>query len=384
MVLEVSVYFLVYVITTFMALLYQRTLKKVTIIGLSKESKLIRPVFYCLVGCLFILPIIAMSGLRYGIGADYFSYENIYNTLHFASFKEYWVNHSRDVGAYYVEPAYYVLNRVIPSYRLLLWTVAILEFALFFLVVKDYSAVLNIPFALFIFLAIQFIYSLNVMRFTIAVCLILLGYNFLSRDKTLKFVICVLTASLFHISALFCLAMFFLKRCKHKGINNFRNIVFFTFILLFPIVNRSLLHFVEIYLPIFGRYFTKGAYAASETISPGWKWLLHIIPVMLPLILFCRKEILAADETKTLFRICIMEIPFRTLAFYNRWYTRFTRYAQIGLVVFIPLVLAKIGNKQKRIALYIYYILWYTFYFAYYAIVNDEGCALPYEWIFSH
>lgn len=112
-----------------MVSLYQGIVRRVHITGVPKNSKLIRPALYSFAGCLFI---IAMSGLRYGVGADYISYERIYNTLHSVSFGEYWVRHTQNIGAFYVEPAYYILNRILPSYRLLLWGMAFLTSLMFF------------------------------------------------------------------------------------------------------------------------------------------------------------------------------------------------------------------------------------------------------------
>ena len=119
------------------------------------------------------------------------------------------------------------------------------------------------------------------------------------------------------------------------------------------------------------------------TMTISWTWVLHVIPVLLPLIILCGKEIFDAENTDILFRICVMEVPLRMLGLFNTWYTRFARYSQIALIIFVPLVLSKIQNKQKKAMLYLYYIAWFVFYFAYYAIVNDQGDSLPYVWIFS-
>ena len=311
-----------------------------------------------------------------------FSYEKIYNTVHQANLGEYWTLHRRDIGFFYIEPAYYALNRIFSSYRALLWGMGILYFSLFLLAVKDYSRRIAIPYALFIFLSTQFIYSLNATRFAVALCFLLLGYNALTKDKTRKFVVCVLAGALFHKSALFCLALIFLKKYRYKQVNSVRNIALFVLIVLFPLASRYLLLIAE-KLPVFERYFSTIRYSASGTMDGGWKWLLHVVPVFLPLLFLCKKEIFGQEDTKIYFRICIMEVPFRMLGLLNTWYTRTARFAQIAQVIFIPLVISKVTDKRKRGLLYLYYIAWYVFYFAYYAIVNDQGDSLPYVWILS-
>lgn len=379
-IIEAFVYIVVFVIAVFMASLYQRMFNRVQIIGVPKGFKFIRTASYCVVGCLFVLPVIAMCGLRYGIGFDYFAYEQTFNMLHLMSFKDYWIKYTHNIVR--IEPAYYVLNRLMPSYRILLWCLAILMFTLIFLAVKDYSDKLSIPFALYIFLSTQFIYSLNGIRFVIAACFLLLGYKSVSQNQTLKFVIFVFAASLFHTSALFCLSIVFLKKFKHRRIDSIRNVGFYVFILLFPIICRYLLRIAGT-LPVFEKYFSVSEYLPNEAMSSSWKWLLRIFAVLLPLILFCRKEIAAQEETKTFLKICILEIPFGVLGMYNVWYGRFGRNAKIAQVIFVPLILNKITNKHKKIIMYIYYIIWYTFDCIYYAVVNDAGTSLPYVWIFS-
>jgi len=380
MILDVSVYLIVFAVSAIMASVYQKMYNNIRTKGSSIEGNQLGSVSYCVIGCIFLFPLIAMHGLRYGIGTDYYSYEMIYNTMHITKFSDYLVKHINNEGIFYVEPAYYLLNRLFSGYRLLLWGIGIVIFVLFCLAVKDYSKRLSYAFALFIFLATQFIYSMNGVRFAIALGFMLLAYNALVQDKIVKFILLVLVSSLFHRSALFCLIIMFLKLYKNKAVNSIRNIALFVMILLFPMVSQYLFEIAGS-LSIFSRYFT--SYLASENIRSGWMWLLHIIPVFLPMIIFCREEIFGENDTTTLFRICIMEIPFRMLGLYNTWYTRFARYSEIAQVILIPLILAKITNKSKKTALYIYYIAWFIFYFAYYAIVNDSEASLPYVWIYS-
>lgn len=382
MIFNVFVYLAVFAISALMFSIFQKTYGSIRIRGYSSESKYVGGILYCMLGCVFLLPVIAMFGLRYGIGTDYFSYEIIYNTLHGANLVQYWEGLTLGKPYFYVEPGYYILNRVFPNYRYLLWGIGILIFVLFCLSVKSLTNKIKFGFALFIFLCIQYIFSLNVMRYSIALGFILLAYEALTEEKNVKFFILVLLAALFHRTSLCCIAMFFLKDYKNKGVNRLRNILLFGFILLFPFIINYLFRFAGS-LSIFQRYFSTTQYYKAETINVGWKWLLHIAPVILPLALFCRKEVFGDKDTAVFFRICMVEIPFRMLGLYNTWYTRLARYSQIIQVIFIPLVIGKIENRQKRRLLYLYYIVWYVFYFTYYAIVNDQCDSLPYVWIFS-
>ena len=382
MILDVLVYLAVFIVSLIMAAIFQKIYTTAKTGYLSAGAVKLNTFIYCVNGCLTVFPVIAMFGLRFGIGTDYFNYEQIYNEVHGASICDYWRLHNQNFSNFYIEPGYYALNKIFPSYRSLLWGIGILLFTLLLIAIKDYSKQINLAFALFIYLSTQYIYALNGMRFAIAVVLILIGYKFLIQNKTKQFVLMVLLASLFHKTALFCLAMVFLKRYRYKRVDGIRNIVLMAMILSFPFLSKFLLEIFS-HIPLFERYFATLQYSASTTMGISWMWALHVIPVLLPLIILCGKEIFDAENTDILFRICVMEVPLRMLGLFNTWYTRFSRYSQIALVIFIPLVLSKIQNKQKKAMLYLYYIAWFVFYFAYYAIVNDQGDSLPYVWIFS-
>ena len=382
MLFDLIPYLAIFALSSLMIAVFQKECTRVRIRGISENNKIVRCTLYCIVGLIFALPIIAMYSLRYGIGTDYFNYERIYNNIHNASFHEYWLFHNSGVSSFYVEPGYYLLNKVFPDFRLLLWGIGILIFTLLLIAIKDYVNKISFSLAFFVYLSTQFIYSLNGIRFAIAVCFILLSYVLLIHDSTKSFIVMVLLATLFHQTALFCLAMLFLKQYKYKEANSVRNFSLFLLIALFPILADYLLGIAS-NISVFERYFTTLQYEASSEMSGSWMWVLHVIPVVFPLLIFCRKEIFRSEDTSSLFRICITEIPLRMLGLYNTWYTRLVRYAQIAQVIFIPLVLANINSKKKKVLLYIYYIAWYIFYFGYYAIVNDQGDSLPYVWIFS-
>ncbi len=382
MIFELSTYLIMFVISSIMALVLQKTYHNVRLNGIKCVDKSLDIIFYCITACIFMLPIIAMSGLRYGIGSDYFNYLRFYNVLHGADIREYLIGHINDIDEFYVEPAYYVLNKITPSYRVLLWVLGILQFSIVFIALKSYLNEFCYPFALYIYLCTQYIYSLNGFRFAIALCIILIGYVNLSRNRTKKYIFLLLIAAIFHKTSLICLGMYFLKQFKHKKLNCFKNIAMYVFIITFPLISELIIRMGGM-IPVFERYYSHSVYAISESMSLGWLWILHIVPVVLPLLLLCREDIFHTEDTSILFRICIMEIPFRVLGFYNNNFTRMVRFSQIVQVILIPLVITRQKSRQKRVLLYAYYIAWYTFYFGYYAIVNDAGASLPYVWIYS-
>ena len=386
MIIDVCVYLVVFTFSAILIAFYQRIY---TIVRIKRRknncynSKKISTVPYVILGCVFLFPLIAMYGLRYGIGKDYYSYETIYYLFHNASLGEYWIMHKNNIGWYYVEPLYYVLNRIAPSYRILLWIIGILIFALICLALKEYANEISFPLALMVFWSTQFIYSLNGVRFVVALCFVFNAYIALSNDNIARFLVLIVIATFFHKSVILCAAMFFLKEFRNKRVNTIRNCMLIVLVFVFPIIANYLLDIISL-IPIFSRYFSSETYAIASETKSGVMWLFHFLPVILPLVLFCRKEIMCSDNTKLFLRIAVLEIPFRSLGLFNRWFARYSRCAQIIQVILVPMVLARIEDKRKKMLLTIYYIAWYIFYFAYYAIAGDQGESLPYVWVFSN
>lgn len=382
MVLELLEYLLVFAVSALFIGIYQRIYNNTRfVLHYSKGKKVLNSSVWFFWGGLSMLPLVAMFGLRYGIGTDYFSYEYIYEFIHAVSISDYIVKHFANIGEYRIELGYYILNYLSPSYRLLLWSIGILIFGLLLLAINDYPKEISFAFALFIYLSTQYIYSMNGMRFAVAVCFVLAAYNALICEKNRQFVLLILFAALFHKTAICCLMMLFLKQYKDKRINRARNWFLCIAIFFFPIISKISLDILRI-IPIFERYFSAPMYVASETMDLRWTWILHVFFVIVPLLIVARKEIFVAENTSILFRIYMMEIPFRMLGLYNIWYIRLARYAQIALVLLLPLVIARVNNRHNKIILYVYYIVWFVFDFSYYAIVNDEGDSLPYVSIF--
>lgn len=377
-------YILLFLVCSLLLYNYQKSNKKVLAFKIGSIKTIsTRNVAFVIKCLLCMTPIIIIYGLREGVGTDYYNYERIYNTVHNVPFNAYFGLHLINRGDYYIEVGYYLLNRLASSYHVLLTLAIILMFLVLFLTLKDFKDRINISLAVLIYLSTQFIYAMNSVRFAIALCFVFLSYRYILKEDFIRFTIFVFIAACFHKTALFCIALYFVQEFNQSYINKIRNTLMMIAILLFPFLSQYLFDTFK-QLSVFRRYFSASVYAANESMDIGFGWLLHILPIIVPLIIFAWRYILEDSESRTLFRIFIMNIPFRMLGLYNTWYTRFARYSQVVEVIFIPLVVNRIENKKIKRFLTIYYVIWYIFYFGYYAIVNDAGDSLSYAWILSN
>ncbi len=329
-----------------------------------------------------LLPIIFLTGLRYGIGTDYFSYKSIYNSLHEVSFSKYLENHFDGVGEYYVEIGWYILNRFFSfNFPSLLFIVQIIIFSFLYKGLAFFKGNVSVPLAIMIYCFTQLVYSWNGMRFAIAVVIVFSGFKYIVHRSFIKWVAIVLLAMTFHKTSIVCLPFYFMAEFNSKKFNKARNFLLFLFVVFFPVLINSILDIVAL-IPFFSRYFAAAAYIIGDFhFSP--MFLFHIVPVILPILVVRGKFIKQDSVAKVLFRIYLLEIPFREIGMVNTWFTRFARFPQMVEIVLIPYVLYSLSKGQKKLFMQIYYFYWYVFYFLYYAIINDRGDSYPYQSILN-
>lgn len=322
------------------------------------------------------LPIILITTLRYGIGQDYFSYEDVYNSIHNVDFFTYLRLHLQGTGDFYVEPAYYFLNIISPNYIILQLLIFIL------LCINICRTEKLLPkkswFVVYIFNCCNFVYSLNATRYVLALSFLMVAIAYLLRDNKKSFLINVLIAALFHKTLLLALVFLFLKGGDKAQTNKKINAIVVAASLFATVSIPLLLHYAS-RISIFERYFNREVYQSSESINLSFMWLMHILPVAVTL-LFVPRDRFATDKIfVTITRIYLLEIPFRFIAFYNVWYGRLARIPQVIEVFLVPYILGLNTGKNKKI-LEVYYIVWYAFYFFYYYFMDG---AADYRWIFG-
>ena len=150
--------------------------------------------------------LVAMATLRYSIGFDYFSYQEIFEKIAAAS----WAELPAAFGEF---PGYALINKIVAmlggSYRVLLLVCNLFMTWAVFHVIRKYS---SMPWmGVFLYITLQFFaHSMNLLRQSIAATVLLLGYGFLRDRKPLPYLAVVLAAASIHYSALVMLPVYFL------------------------------------------------------------------------------------------------------------------------------------------------------------------------------
>lgn len=142
----------------------------------------------------------------------------------------------------YPEPLYGYLNYILyncgVSFHNFQYLLSVTILLLFILSIKKYSSRIN--FSLFLLYALFFVfYAMNITRQILAVLIVLYGYTLLHEAKKMKFVFCVLVASLFHYTAIISLVVLFVRKINFCNKTLFYGGIFLT-LLVGMLLNESI------------------------------------------------------------------------------------------------------------------------------------------------
>ena len=189
---------------------------------------------YIAFGLLCSLPIILVYTLRYGVGYDYAAYEKYYNIIKNMPIFEYYRRHIDGIGIYYVEIGYYLLNKIAINFIVLKFIV--ISFINIFLMMAAIRSRLHCGLVVFIFFCLNLAATMNIVRFSMALSLLLYGYIYLFTNKASKYLLCTLLAALVHKSMLSVYHLLLLKEFKSHKFSVMRDVVLLVAVLGWPVI----------------------------------------------------------------------------------------------------------------------------------------------------
>lgn len=184
------IYYIIILILTLFSVYLQFNPKKSEIRALS------------IVSFLFIL---ALGGLRYRVGADWYSYENLFNAVRKLS----------DVFSAREEKLFmlflYGCKKIANSYSFFVFFLFAISFYLKFKTITKYSPDIFISLIIY-FYTLLLIYDLNGIRQGMAMAIVLASLSPILDKKLLQFISLIIIATFFHTSAILFLPFYWLSR----------------------------------------------------------------------------------------------------------------------------------------------------------------------------
>lgn len=293
------------------------------------KSKLVKKIGYIISFFIVFLP----HGLRYGIGTDYF-----YTYVPYFKFIS-------KGERYFTEPLFNFLNIAISKltgdYKVLFFVSSLIFFYLMFVSLKEASPNITSS-VILLFLCQVYFYSMNMIRQSIAISIVLFAFLVIDNRKKLKKIITVILASLFHSSAIFLLPFLYLSRKQYT--NKFKIIA----VTVCVIINNFFSRFI---FGLISKYTNYGWYLNSKYSGLDVSLTLLIINLIL-FLLGLKYSKYENENNKFLicnnmnfFGFCLLNLTGIPLV------TRLVRYFTIFQIVLIPYYFTLEKNKEKSIIL---------------------------------
>lgn len=149
---------------------------------------------------------IILASFRFQIGLDYFPYETSFQLIKCGDYGIFNLD---------VEPLFWLLNKIAPSFRFVLIITAVIGIGL-----KGRYYIRNVSFStlavLMYFASCFMFYDMGIMRQGLSMGIAMLGLRYIELRDVKKFLVTIVIASLFHITALLIIPLYFLGK---KNIN---------------------------------------------------------------------------------------------------------------------------------------------------------------------
>lgn len=310
-----------------------------------------------------MLPLIIISGIRYGVGQDYFyTYVPIFNKVVSGEIENVW----GEIG-------YTYLNKFVALFTSdYAWIFVLTSIIFIYFVFKAiYKESDNIPFSIFLLVTMGYYFCfMNGIRQMLAASILMYSIPFVKQRNFKKFIICIIFATLFHTSSLLFVPVYFLT--SEKISNGFMLISTIIIFATSNLIASLLLKIVSL---------TKYAwYLNSEYIAERSGFIMILINVMILIFaLFFNKN------KKNDIYIKIQWIAVLTMTFIGKIPAAHRLLFIFGMpgIILIPNVIASRDNRKERFILSFIIVILYLLYFIYTIGIKNSNSVLPYKTIFE-
>jgi hypothetical protein len=201
----------------------------------------------------------------------------------------------------------------------------------------------NVVFSLYLFVTLYlYFFSFNGIRQAIAISIVVSGFHLIRERSLFKYLIIVLIASLFHVTAVLMLSIYIVYgiRLNKRNISILLLFFFFTYFLLKPIINTIL------------KNITSLSYLADKQLFEGSGLLFPLISLsVLTLLLFVRFTEGSNKYFDYLILMVIFSFLLSIISMEVSLILRLNYYLMIFYIIAIPYALRLIKDKKLRIIL---------------------------------
>ena len=311
-----------------------------------------------------VLFLILFSGLRYGVGVDFYSYyEHFQDILHNNSI-------SIEPGIVLISKVAYFLNLNIQAVFFILSAITIFFFMKY---IEFFTKNYLISWIIFISYGTYFLGSLNLVKQYVAISIFAFSIKYIYMKKPFKYIFFITIASLFHYSAIILFPMYFLNiRFKFK------------YYIIVVMIFYLIIHYLTFFI-MMTKY--------SIYLNPSWAHTMNNNRNMMMVYLFIFLNILmllfSYKITKKInYAYIFINMSFISLLLMfaailidylpNMFFFRINDYFMIAYII-IPTLFLYDSNKNIRIIMNLVIIIFmYTYFFITLYFKGEEYHLIPY------
>lgn len=325
---------------------------------------------------IFSLFMVFFAGLRYNVGIDYVSYERLNQLINSGVYGDF----------SNTERGYYILNVIFSNYNYMLLFIAVTTISLKLLIIKKIARN-NIIFCLFLYFSLFFVrYDMGLVTQGISMAFILLSYFYILNQNKYKFMIAVVAASFFHVSALIFLPLYWLAQ-KKISLKFMIITIGISFFLAFSLLSSYFFNYIALIIPRYSIYLNP-EFSLDLSIN-----MFRRIAFLLAFAMFIKKYYKENINYNIILNIyfygAVLFYVFKPVAIVSDRGSAFFLMAEIFLWLFL---INHFKGKLIKIVLLLFIILPYTLY-NFYGTVNMSDSVknavwfnkpyIPYQSIFS-
>ncbi len=310
----------------------------------------------------FIIFILTLqSGLRnWAVGSDTYQYYRRWEAVKSTSWQE--IFDSFFSGAE-KDPFYSLFQKVIQifseQYQVFLIVIAIIFMTAFgSFVLKNTTRISHAVLAFIIYMGYYYgFFSITGLRQTLATAFLLWSYEYVKKEKIVPFIILVVCGSLFHITALVFLPLYFIAKIKRPEFVFGSAILGFPFFMIFK--NELAVLFLK-YSTLEDRFA-----AFAEQYHRGGSLILTTFQVLLAIyaLIIIKKVIALEPKTYKMYNTFAVALFFLPLQWVNPSAGRIAQYFALIIMVWIPFLIdaTAYGSEKVRKVLYAMAIIGFFF-----------------------
>lgn len=321
---------------------------------------------YALLVTLSVLAMVLVTGLRVGIGTDYYMYEEIF----------YWSAAGMQGS---IEIGYHLLSRlcyaIIPDFRFFLLVLSALYFGFSRAAIEKLSP--NPVMSVFLLVAAGYFFAyMNMMRQLLASAILLYSLIFVRDNKGTRFFLCVFLASTVHTTSFVFAFVYFIRRLSNKGI------AAFMMIFVLCVATGAVDTLFQNVVGNFDKY--EGYYNSSFNNGRVAYVAIAVDSCVLMLAILLHRRFPSDD--KLMRALLVVE----TLSFMMALVTGFVpladrlrRYFSFPMIIFIPKLLELIEDQKQKFALTWLIVAAFALYMQLTISVMGHYGVLPYECVLN-